>query len=313
MHSRSISVVVPVFNGERTLPALVDRLEPVLKSQGGVFEVVLVNDGSRDESWSAIRKLSERHPWIRGIDLMRNYGQHNAILCGIRAASGELIVTMDDDLQHRPEDIPTLLSALTEDLDVVYGVPRREAHGFARDAASRVTKLALQTAMGASTARLVSAFRVFRTKLRESFSDSRNPGLPLDVMLTWGTTRFGARVVDSEPRREGRSGYTLRRLVTHALQMMTGYSILPLRLASLLAIVFMLFGFAALAFVVLRTLVQGVAVPGFAMLASLVSIFSGVQLFSLGIIGEYLARMHVRMMDSPPYAVRATVPADPSG
>ena len=308
MKRRSISVVVPVFNAEPVLPALVGRREPVLTAAAERFELVLVNDGSRDASWNSIRQLSELHPWIRGIDLMRNYGQHNALLCGIRAATGDLIVTMDDDLQHRPEDIPLLLSALSDDVDVVYGTPRQEQHGLARDTASRITKIALQTTMGAGTARLVSAFRIFRSELRGSFAESRNPGLPLDVMLTWGTTRFDAREVVAEPRQEGRSGYTLGRLVAHALQMMTGYSVLPLRLASLLAILFMMFGFLVLAFVVIRTLVQGVAVPGFAMLASLISILSGVQLFSLGIIGEYLARMHVRMMDSPPYAIRATIP-----
>jgi undecaprenyl-phosphate 4-deoxy-4-formamido-L-arabinose transferase len=308
MTARSVSVVIPVFNSGQVLPELVARLEPVSSREAARFELILVNDGSRDRSWETICRLSAAHSWIRGIDLMRNYGQHNALLCGVRAATGELIVTMDDDLQHRPEDIPALLAALSDDLDVVYGTPAREQHGAARNAASRITKIALQSAMGADTARLVSAFRVFRASLRDSFAESRNPGLPLDVMLTWGTTRFGACVVQSEPRRAGRSGYTFRRLMLHALNMVTGYSVLPLRLASVLALLFMVFGFAVLVFVIGRTLIQGAAVPGFAMISSLIAILSGVQLFSLGILGEYLARMHVRMMDSPPYAIRSTVP-----
>ncbi len=308
MTARSVSVVIPVFNSGQVLPELVARLEPVSSREAARFELILVNDGSRDRSWETICRLSAAYSWIRGIDLMRNYGQHNALLCGVRAATGELIVTMDDDLQHRPEDIPALLAALSDDLDVVYGTPAREQHGAARNAASRITKIALQSAMGADTARLVSAFRVFRASLRDSFAESRNPGLPLDVMLTWGTTRFGACVVQSEPRRTGQSGYTFRRLVLHALNMVTGYSVLPLRLASVLALLFMVFGFAVLVFVIGRTLIQGVAVPGFAMISSLIAILSGVQLFSLGILGEYLARMHVRMMDSPPYAIRSTVP-----
>ena len=308
MTARSVSVVIPVFNSGQVLPGLVARLEPVSSREAARFELILVNDGSRDRSWETICRLSAAYSWIRGIDLMRNYGQHNALLCGVRAATGELIVTMDDDLQHRPEDIPALLAALSDDLDVVYGTPAREQHGAARNAASRITKIALQSAMGADTARLVSAFRVFRASLRDSFAESRNPGLPLDVMLTWGTTRFGACVVQSEPRRTGQSGYTFRRLVLHALNMVTGYSVLPLRLASVLALLFMVFGFAVLVFVIGRTLIQGVAVPGFAMISSLIAILSGVQLFSLGILGEYLARMHVRMMDSPPYAIRSTVP-----
>jgi len=308
MTAASVSVIIPVFNSAPVLPELVARLGPVLSREAARFELVFVNDGSRDRSWETICRLSAQHSWVRGIDLMRNYGQHNALLCGVRAASGELIVTMDDDLQHRPEDIPALLAALSSDLDVVYGTPALEQHGVARNAASRITKIALQSTMGANPARLVSAFRVFRAGLRATFAEARNPGLPLDVMLTWATTRFGACVVQSEPRRAGESGYTVRRLILHALNMITGYSVLPLRLASALALLFMLFGFAVLAFVVLRTLIQGVAVPGFAMISSLIAILSGVQLFSLGILGEYLARIHVRMMDSPPYAIRSTVP-----
>ena len=306
MRPRSLSVVVPVYRSAGSLPELVRRLEPVLKEHVGLFEVLLVNDGSPDESWKTIGDLSATHPFVRGIDLARNYGQHNALLCGILEAEGELVVTMDDDLQHRPEDIPALLGALTRDVDVVYGTPERERHGLFRDAASRLTKIVLKGVMGAEAARLVSPFRLFRTKLREAFSGCRSPWVSIDVLLTWGTSRFAAVRVPHEERRIGTSHYTVRKLMRHALNMMTGYSVLPLRLASLAAFAFMLFGFGVLAFVVGRYLIVGSPVPGFPMLASIVSILGGVQLFALGILGEYLARMHVRLMDSPPFVVKET-------
>src|SRR5688572_21796813 len=107
-----ISVVVPVYNSEATLPELIARLEPVLREQAGRFEVVLVNDGSPDRSGEVVTHLAEQHDWIQGIHLMRNYGQHNALLCGIRAARYDVIVTMDDDLQHPPTEIPRLLAKL---------------------------------------------------------------------------------------------------------------------------------------------------------------------------------------------------------
>jgi glycosyltransferase involved in cell wall biosynthesis len=306
MTAPSASVVIPVYNSAAILPELIERLGAVLPGVAPEHEVILVNDGSRDGSWGVIEELAARHEWVTGIDLMRNYGQHNALLCGIRAARGAVTITLDDDLQHRPEDIPALLALLDPATDVVYGTAEEEQHGFLRDAASRLTKLALERAMGAETARQVSAFRVFRTRLRDAFAGAHG-GIPLDVLLTWGTTRFRATPVRHEPRKAGVSNYTFRKLVRHGLNMVTGFSVLPLRLASLLALVFTLFGFAALVWVVGRTLLQGVAVPGFAMIASLVSILSGVQLLSLGILGEYVARIHLRLMDSPPYAVRATV------
>ncbi len=303
----SCSVVIPVFNGSESLGELAARLEPVLRQSFGRFEVILVNDGSSDASWPVIADLARRYPWITGIDLMRNYGQHNALLCGIQEATGELIVTMDDDLQHRPEDIPTLVAALDGETDLVYGTPVEEQHGLFRDFASQTTKLALRTSMGVKAASLVSPFRLFRTEIRQAFATCRQPRVTIDVLLSWGTSRLKGVAVPHEKRKHGTSNYSFRHLVRHAATMITGYSTLPLRLASLAAFLFMALGFVAFLFVILRALIYGRPVPGFAMLASLITILSGVQLFSLGILGEYIARMHVRMMDSPPYVVRTRV------
>ena len=152
MENQSVSVVIPVYNSEQSLPLLVNRLEPVLIASGRPFEAILVNDGSRDRSWEAIVALAKRFPWLRGVNLMRNYGQHNALLCGIRLAKFDAIVTMDDDLQNPPEEIPRLLAFLEEGYDVVYGTPHEQQHGLWRDLASTSTKMALRGFMGAETA-----------------------------------------------------------------------------------------------------------------------------------------------------------------
>ena len=257
-----------------------------------------------------IERLAERDTHVHGIRMSRNYGQHNALLCGIRAARYGVIVTLDDDLQNPPEEIAKLIALLGEDVDVVYGTPENEQHGFLRDQGSRITKLALQSAMGAETARNVSAFRVFRTRIRDAFATYRGPYVSIDVLLTWGTTKFSHVAVLHDPRRVGASNYTFRKLVTHAFNMMTGFSTLPLQIASMIGFVFTLFGFAILAYVLFSYLTNGVAVPGFAFLASIIAIFSGAQLFALGIIGEYLARMHFRTMDRPTYLVREATDDD---
>jgi glycosyltransferase involved in cell wall biosynthesis len=302
-----VSAVVPVYNGEQTLGELVTRLEPVLKDgpAAGGFELILVNDASRDRSWDVIRDLSARHPWVTGIDLMRNYGQHNALLCGVRAARFDMVVTLDDDLQNPPEEIPKLLAKLADGFDVVYGPPERQQHGLLRGLASSITKLVLQGAMGAETARNISAFRAFRTSLRGAFDHYRSPLVNLDVLLTWATTRFVAVKVRHEARRHGVSNYTVGKLVLHALNMATGFSTWPLRLASYGGFAFTLLGVAVFVFVVARYLAQGTPVQGFPFLASIIAIFSGAQLFALGVIGEYLARVHLRGMERPTYAVRS--------
>jgi undecaprenyl-phosphate 4-deoxy-4-formamido-L-arabinose transferase len=305
-----ISVVVPVYNSSAVLPLLVTELETVLPKCSNAFELIFVNDASPDNSWDVICDLTRQHPWIRPINLMRNFGQHNALLCGIRAAKYGVVVTMDDDLQNPPAEIPRLLEKLHQGFDVVYGVPEHEQHGILRDLASRMTKLVLQNAMGAEIARNISAFRVFRTQAREAFQQYRGPFVSIDVLLTWGTTRFGALTVRHDSRRAGISGYTLRKLIAHALNMMTGFSVLPLQLASVTGFSFTVFGLLTIAFVIGRYFIYGSPVPGFPFLASIIAVFSGAQLFALGIIGEYLARMHFRMMDRPAYTVRSTEQMD---
>ena len=301
----SLSVVIPVYNSEQSLPTLLARLDALLWQLAHRYEVVLVNDGSRDRSAQILDECSRTFRWMRVIHLMRNFGQHNALLCGIRNVSGEVIVTIDDDLQNPPEEIPTLLAKLEEGHDVVYGFPREEGHGFLRNLASRITKISLQQAMGVEAASRISSFRAFRAPLREAFEDYRGAFVSIDVLLSWGTTRFGAVPVANPPRTLGTSNYTIGKLIFHAMNMMTGFSTLPLRIGSLVGFVFALFGFLVLAFVVTRYFVAGGNVPGFAFLASMISIFSGTQMFALGVIGEYLGRMHFRLLDRPSYAVRS--------
>ena len=303
----SLTVLVPVYNSEGSLRPLVERLEPVLARLAREYELILVNDSSRDGSWGVVQELARAKPWIRGICMMRNYGQHNALLCGIRAARHELVVTMDDDLQHPPEEIEKLLVALDSNTDVVYGTPQKERHGLLRDLASRITKLALEKSMGADTASKVSAFRVFRTELRTAFENYQSQFVSIDVLLTWGTTRFKAIPVRHDPRTIGVSNYTFKKLLTHALNMMTGFSMLPFQLPSWIGFVLSAVGIALVIFLVVLRVFTAHPVEGFTFLASLITIFSGAQLFALGIIGEYLARMHFRMMDRPTYAVRAEV------
>lgn len=300
--SRALSVVVPVYNSVGTLSPLVERVAAVL--EGTDYELVLVNDGSIDGSWERIEKLAAADHRIRGIDLMRNYGQHNALLAGVRAAVGEIVVTIDDDLQNPPEEIPKLLVELARGNDVVYGTTSNEHYGLLRGFATRLTKMALRGAVGNEVAMKVSAFRAFRTELRSAFVGYAGPHVSIDVLLSWGARRYGWVPAAHHAREEGKSSYTFGRLSTHALNVLTGFSTRPLRIASLIGLAFTMFGVVVLAVVLISYLTRGGSVPGFPFLASLIAIFSGAQLLTLGIIGEYLARMHMRMLDRPPYSVR---------
>lgn len=309
-----LSIVVPVYNSASMVQALADEVHAALAGQPWSFELILVNDGSRDASWQEIVRAARRYPAVLGVNLMRNYGQHNALLAGIRQARGALIVTMDDDLQHPPAEIPKLLAALGEGPDVVYGVPDREQHGLWRDLASWISKSALRTVMRIDIADMSSAFRAFRSQVVSSHMDLHGPFVDIDALLSWGTAAFGAVTVRHAERRDGVSNYTFYSLVSHALKMITAFSTLPLRVATVSGFAFMLFSVGLLVWVVGRYFVEGGSVPGFPFLASIIGLFAGVQLFAMGIMGEYLAKIHLRSMGRPASVIRETTrDKDPRG
>jgi glycosyltransferase involved in cell wall biosynthesis len=304
---RHCAVVIPVYNSEATLRTLVDRLAEVLPATATRFEVVLVNDGSRDGSWETVCQAARKHRWVRGINLMRNYGQHSALLAGIRAVRYDVTVTMDDDLQHPPDQIPRLLDTLDEGFDLVYGTPALTQQGVWRNLGSRLARVCLHRVLGVAIASRASAFRAFRTSLRDGFAHYQGPVVAIDALLAWTTTRVASVPVRHEPRRHGRSHYSWLQLVHLAIDLTTSFRTWPLRVASLIGFIVMLVGLAALVFVLGAYLVSGTPLSIFRFVASIFAIFSGAQLFALGIMGEYVVRIHQRVMREPAYVERERV------
>lgn len=300
-----VSVVVPVYRSVATLPVLVQRIHAALIDVD--HEVLLVDDGSPADTWAMVSSLAATDARVIGLRLGRNAGQHNALVAGVRAARYATTVTLDDDLQNPPEEIPTLLAALVDGVDVVYGSPEVVAQRWWRHTSSRWTRSLMASALGAENAARLSSFRALRTGLRVGFATDLGPAVSLDALLSWSTSRFTSVTVRHEHRAEGRSHYTFRKLMRFALDTATGYSAVPLQIATTLGAVTAVFGVGVLVWVVGRLVVTGSSVPGFPFLASIIAIFSGVQLITLGIIGEYLARMHFRVMRKPTYVIAERV------
>jgi len=298
------SIIIPVYNSESTLEPLCERLVMVLENITEAYEIILINDGSLDRSSIIMEKINKINSNFRIINLMRNYGQHNALLCGMRIAKYNMTITIDDDLQYQPEEIPKLIEKLNEGYDVVYGYPKKLNHGIYRNIASILTKIILKTSMGVQTARYVSPFRLFKTDLCRAFEDYKGSFVSVDVLLSWGTNSFSSILINHDLRSVGKTNYTLKKLLNHAFNMLTGFTIIPLQIASLIGFTFSIFGFMILFYVVLRYFLYGSPVPGFPFIASIISIFSGAQLLAIGIIGEYIARIHSRVMDKPQYTIK---------
>ena len=301
-----LSVVIPVYKSEDILPLLVEKLEEVLPSLGMNYEVILVNDGSADGSWQKIVALSEQFNWVVGVNMMRNYGQHNATLCGIREAQFDVVVTMDDDLQNPPAEIPKLLAKLEEGYDLVYGVARKRGQVWWKAASSVIVKRAIAFVMGARNVQDIGAFRAFRTELRRSFESFKGADVLVDVLLSWGTTKFASVSVDETTREIGESHYNFFKLIKVSLLVLTSFTTIPLRVASIFGLLFTLIGIGVFIYILVIYFTLG-SLPGFPFLASVITIFSGVQLFSLGIIGEYLARVFERTGGRPAYTISERV------
>ena len=302
-----ISVVVPVFNSAEVLPRLVERVCQVLTSMGHPYELIFVEDGSRDDSWAVLSHLQEQYAdRLTAVQLMRNFGQHNALMCGFRHANGRYVVTLDDDLQNPPEEIPKLLKVIeARELDVVYGSYRLSGgkkHDRWRNMASAASHLFYRTVF--RTRVNTTSFRIIRREVLESILTYSLNYTYIDGLLAWTSERIGEVPVEHHPRSSGRSGYSAGKLLLLALNLFTNFSLLPLQLVSMLGVLVAMAGFTFGIFYLVQRLFANIAIPGFATIIIAVLILGGHQMLSLGIIGEYLGRLHMNVNRKPQYVER---------
>ncbi|MEM7177012.1 MAG: glycosyltransferase [Pseudomonadota bacterium] len=305
-----ISVVVPVYNSEATLHPLVDRVFAVFDKMDRPGEIIFVDDGSQDRSWSVIEELSTGAPdAISAVRLMRNFGQHNALMCGFHLVRGKIVVTIDDDLQNPPEEIPKLVAALeAEALDLVYGDFYEKMQAGWRNAGSQLVAAFYRYVFGHGTR--PSSFRAFRSDILPSLLEYNLNFTYVDGLLNWSTTRIGSVPVLHEARQTGQSGYSLGKLILLAINLFTNFSILPLQLVSIFGIAFATLGFLGAVFYFVQYALGGIDVPGFATVVIVLLITGGVQMLALGIIGEYLGRLHLNVNRKPQFVIREIRGAD---
>lgn len=307
MNPIDLSVVVPVYRSAKTLEELTTRLRKILDGTGLRYELVFVDDCSPDDAWKVLQRLRAEHPdRIVTIQLMRNYGQHNALMCGFRHAQGRFIVTMDDDLQNPPEEILKLLDAIqTRELDLVYGAYGDKKHAALRNVSSRIVNTFYRAVFKTNVT--VTSFRIMRRELLESiFYYSLNFTF-IDGLLAWSTNRIGEVLVEHRPRAEGRSGYSLSKLFVLALNLFTNFSLLPLQFVTTFGFLSATGGLLLAAFYLVQYLLSNISVPGYASLMIAILVLGGVQLLSLGIIGEYLGRLHLNVNRKPQYVIRHVI------
>jgi len=304
---KSISIVIPCYHCEESIKELSEEILQTFEGTDTKWEAILVNDGSTDTTWEKISKLAKKYDWVTGINLSRNFGQHNALYAGILAAKNEFIITMDDDLQHSPADIIHLMTSIENEYDLVYAVPEQEQQGKFRNMASIATKYLLAKTLNIPRASDTSAFRIFDSQLIDAFKHHIGPFVDIDAILAWGTKKVGVVTIQFHKRKYGQSNYNVLSLISHTIKMIESYSQVPLRISSIMGIIFFLFGTILLIRVLSNYYIYGAVVEGFTFLAVIIIIFSGIQLFAIGVIGEYIGRLHQRSMGKPVFLVRQVI------
>lgn len=297
-----ISFVVPVYNGARLVEALLLRLLPVGRSFGS-FQVVFVDDGSRDDSYQVLCRLQQHYPEVHAIQLSRNFGQHNATLAGLAHASGEIVITLDQDLQNPPEEIHRMVEKLEEGFDVVYAIPQQRAHNAFRNLTSEFSKWIGRQIFSSSQNGNFSSFRAMRRWLVSEVVQYNSGYIYLDGLINWTTANVGSIRVRND-RTDAGSQYSLARLVNHGINLLVNFSIKPLQIASIVGVISALLGLIAAAYLILAKFIYDVPVQGWTSLMVVLLVMGGMQIAFLGLIGEYIGRILMNSNRSPKYIVR---------
>lgn len=295
LSDKSLSVVVPVYNGMLFIDPLISELRRVLPSICSSYELIFVDDGSADGSWDKLLDHTGVGD-ITCIKLTKNYGQHGATMAGILQARKQYIATMDQDLQHKPADLAVLVSKLTEGFQLIYGSPITKPNTPLRNILTTMAKRALSFAANMNSLIHISAFRLFDARLKRCLEEYRGPQIIIDVVLIWAAASIASVKVDIAP--SSKSNYSYLSLLRVTMRVLVSFSTAPLKIASWIGFGMTVVGFAILAYVMGLYLTVG-SIPGFPFLASLITIFGGAQLFVFGIFGEYLAKIYEATLGKP--------------
>ncbi len=303
-----LSVVIPVFNEEENIPVLYRRLTDALETLGRRYEAVFVDDGSRDRSAALLSEIARRDPRVRLVEFNRNYGQHAAVFAGLEHSRGEIVVTMDADLQNHPEEIPKLVSKMEEGFDIVGGLRMDRRDSPLRKIPSWVVNRFVQRATGVYLRDYGCMLRAYRRVVVDQILRCNEVSSFIPTLANSFASSVTEIGVAHEERKKGRSKYTLARLLKLNFDLVTGFSLFPIQLISGLGILIALLGMFFGIFLFVRRLVTGPEVEGVFTLFAVLFVFVGIQLLAMGLIGEYIGRIYAEVRNRPRYVIKRTSP-----
>jgi undecaprenyl-phosphate 4-deoxy-4-formamido-L-arabinose transferase len=299
-----LSIIVPVYGSAECLPELVRRVEGEVGSYSQSYELILVNDDSPDSSWEVIVRLACEHDFITGVNLRKNAGQDNAIMAGLHVATGEVIVIMDDDLQHDPSDIVLLHKYIERGFDVVYAHFEQKEQALWKNLGSWVNDRFAVLTLGKPKHIYMSPYKAIRGEVVREVTKYAGPYPYVDGLIFTVTSNITQIPATHHPRFSGKSNYSLLKSVAVWLKLATGFSVVPLRMATLLGGIISLFAFALAAYFVLQTLIWAQGPEGWASVIVAVLFIGGIQLIGIGAVGEYIGRIFITQNARPQFTVK---------
>lgn len=305
-----LSIVIPVYGSAMILPELVRQLQDAITTQlqlDGQFEIILVNDCGPGDSWSALRKLAVAHPFVKAVGLRKNAGQHNAIMAGLNYAQGEVVVMMDDDLQHSPYDIPALYHKVLEGYDVCYVSFKSRHHAKWKILGSEFNDRVAQFLLKKPKGLYLSPFKAIKREIRNELIKYHGPHVYLDGLILTVTANIATVSVEHYARYDGEGGYGFGKSMSLWLKMATNFSVAPLRFASILGVVFSVIGFFLAVLFTVQRLLNNQVPEGWASLMVIALIMGGIQLLAIGAIGEYVGRIFLNINNRPQFVVAQTL------
>ncbi len=300
-----ISVVIPIFNEEGNIRELGRRLLETLSGMGRTFEILLVDDGSSDRSWDLIQELHAQHPEsVRGIQFSRNFGQHQAIFAGFQASRGEIVITLDADLQNPPEEIPRLVAKIEEGYDAVGGWREHRQDSIFRRWPSALVNRVMSKVTGIHLRDYGCMLRAYRRTVVDSINQCPESTSFIPALANSFARRIAEIPVGHAEREKGQSKYGLVKLIRLNFDLMTGFSHLPIHAVGVLGLLIALAGFGFGVFLFLRRLWLGPEVEGVFTLFAILFVFMGMQMFGVALVGEYVGRIYREVRQRPRFVIR---------
>ncbi len=305
---RKISYVIPCYNSENTISKVITEINEVMKlNNKDMYEVILVNDCSKDNVWNKIKEICKENSNVKAINFAKNFGQHAALIAGYRYATGDIVVSLDDDGQIPVNEVYSLIKKIEEGYDVVYASYKNKKHNFFRNIGTKVNNFMCEKLLKKPKKLMLTSFFVANKFIIDEIIKYDNPYTYIPGLVLRATNNIASVPVNHRERKIGKSGYSFKKLLSLWINGFTAFSVVPLRISMIIGIAISFLGFVYMIYIIINKIINPVVPMGWTSTISILLLLGGIILFVLGMIGEYIGRIYISINNSPQYVIKEII------